>query len=187
MLNKDYKLGSSWKLFLIFPMVFAAFLAVSCTEKDVSVLDENASAKKSVLVEEQIYTQPEVMATFQGGEAIDFRKFIARNLIYPAEAKENGVSGKIIIKFVVRKSGQVEVPDLSELPPTKDGTEMGEVVVAAYRPLDVTAPPAEEKYIELLKQEAIRVITSSPDWEPGQLNGKPVDVMFTFPIVFALQ
>lgn len=187
MLNKDYKLGSSWKLILVFPLVFIAFFVVSCTEKDASELDENASARKSVMVEEQIYTQPEVMAAFQGGEAIEFRKFIAKNLIYPAEAKNNGVSGKVIIKFVVRKNGQVEIPDLSELPPSKDGTEMGEVVVAAYRPLNVTSPPVEEKYIELLKQEAIRVIASSPDWEPGQVNGKPVDVMFTFPIVFALQ
>ena len=38
MLNKDYKLGSSWKLALIFPLVFIAFLIVSCTEKDATML-----------------------------------------------------------------------------------------------------------------------------------------------------
>jgi hypothetical protein len=39
----------------------------------------------------------------------------------------------------------------------------------------------------MLKEEAIRVISSSPDWEPGKQRGKAVNVMFTFPITFALQ
>ena len=187
MLNKDYKLGSTWKLALILPLVFVAFIAVSCTEKDASDLNDDASLIKSALSETQIYTDAEVMPTFQGGEPIEFRRFIAKNLVYPTEAKDNGVSGKVIIKFVIRKSGKVEIPELSELPPSLDGKEMGEVVVVAYRPTDVDALPAAEKYVELLKKEALRVVSTSPDWEPGMVDGKPVDVMFTFPINFALQ
>ncbi len=187
MLNKDYKLGSSWKLTLIFPLVFIAFIFVSCTEKDAATVDGDANLKKTALSENQIYTQVDVMPTFQGGEPIEFRRYIAKNLKYPDEAKVNGVSGKIIVKFVIRKDGNLEIPDFAELPPSLDGTEMGEVVVVAYRALNEDEDPSEDKYIDLLKKEAIRVVTSSPDWEPGNVDGKPVDVMFTFPINFTLQ
>jgi protein TonB len=45
----------------------------------------------------------------------------------------------------------------------------------------------DEKYVELLKNEAIRVINKLPDMEPGKQRGKNVSVMFTMPINFALQ
>ena len=105
MLNKDYKLGSRWKLTLIFPLVFIAFLIVSCTEKDATMLANDSSLKKSASTENIIYSsEVEEMATFQGGEPIDFRKFIAQNLVYPDEAKENGASGKV---FGERNSSSV--------------------------------------------------------------------------------
>ncbi|HYW94324.1 MAG TPA: energy transducer TonB [Bacteroidales bacterium] len=53
---------------------------------------------------------------------------------------------------------------------------------------------ALEKYIvilsppnHILDQEALRVVSSSPDWTPGYFEGKPVAVLFTFPINFALE
>lgn len=186
MLNKDYKLGSSWKLIMIVPLVFTAFLIASCTEKDASMADDT-SLKKTVSTENQIYTVVDEMPTFQGKEVMEFRKFIAQNLKYPEEAAENSVSGRVITKFIVRKDGKVEIPDISELPPSLDGKEMGEVVVVGYRPLNEDDPVPDEKYIELLKKEAVRVISSSPNWEPGKEDGKFVDVMFTFPINFVLQ
>jgi beta-lactamase regulating signal transducer with metallopeptidase domain len=184
MLNKNYKLGSTWKLAMFIPLAAVVFFFVSCTERDMT---DEASAKKSAEAENVIYQQVEEMPSFQNNEPAEFRKFIAKSLMYPKEAKENGVSGKIIIKFVVQKDGKVVIPDISELPPTKDGTEMGEVVVVAYRPLVKDAPAPDDKYIQLLKNEAIRVVKMSPPWEPGKIDGKPVNVMFTFPIVFALQ
>ena len=38
----------------------------------------------------------------------------------------------------------------------------------------------------LLDAEAIRVVQSSPDREPGKQRGKKVCAAFTFPIIFAL-
>jgi protein TonB len=38
-----------------------------------------------------------------------------------------------------------------------------------------------------LDKEAIRVVMSSPPWSPGKQRGKPVKVLFTFPINFVLQ
>jgi outer membrane biosynthesis protein TonB len=37
-----------------------------------------------------------------------------------------------------------------------------------------------------LDQEAIRVVMSSPDWEPGKEKGKNVNVVYTFPVIFML-
>jgi hypothetical protein len=39
----------------------------------------------------------------------------------------------------------------------------------------------------MLKDEAVRVVSESPDWTPGKQRGKAVDVQFTFPITFILQ
>jgi len=35
--------------------------------------------------------------------------------------------------------------------------------------------------------EALRVVNSSPRWTPGKQSGKPVKVIFTFPINFVLK
>ena len=40
---------------------------------------------------------------------------------------------------------------------------------------------------ESLDAEALRVVSASPDWEPGKVNGKPVPVVYTFPVVYKLQ
>jgi TonB family protein len=100
----------------------------------------------------------ENMPTFNGGEpAQEFRKFIAQNLQYPKSAAAKGVDGRVIVQFRITKSGQV-----------------ADAVVV--RSLDPT-----------LDKEAIRVVNSSPRWTPGEQRGKPVDVLFTFPINFVIQ
>jgi len=97
------------------------------------------------------------MPTFKGGDpAPEFRKYIAENLRYPESAAKNKISGRVIVQFMVNKNGDVVNP----------------VVVRA-------ADPALDK-------EAIRVVSSSPRWEAGKHEGKPVNVLFTFPINFVL-
>lgn len=187
MLNRNYKVGSTWKLAMILPIVLITFIFIACTEKDVNSDLTNEFAKKSASIESKIYQQVDEMPAFQGGEPIEFRRFIAQNIIYPREAMENGVTGRVFVVFVVRDDGTVVIPDPAELPPPPETDEMDEVVVVGYRPLDKEAPLPDEKHIELLKNEAVRVVTSSPNWEPGKIEGNPVNVMFTFPINFVLQ
>lgn len=108
--------------------------------------------------EEQIFYIVEDMPTFNGGEpAIEFRKYIANNLDYPEIAAENGISGRVIVQFAVNNVGKV-------------------VDAKVVRSVD----PALDK-------EAIRVVMRSPKWAPGKQRGKPVKVLFTFPINFVLQ
>jgi TonB family protein len=109
--------------------------------------------------EREKYFVVEDMPVFgDGGDpAIEFRKFIAKNLQYPESAARDSISGRVIVQFCVNYEGNVVDP----------------VVVRSVSPA--------------LDDEAIRVVSSSPPWTPGRQRGKPVDVLFTFPINFVIQ
>jgi periplasmic protein TonB len=114
--------------------------------------------EKEEFVEEQTFYIVEDMPTFNGGDpAVEFRKYIAENMKYPQIASENGISGRVIVQFVVNSKGNVV-----------------DAVIAA------SVDPALDK-------EALRVVLSSPPWTPGKQRGKPVKVFYTFPINFILQ
>jgi len=193
MLNKNYKLGSRWKLFLLVPLTLIAFFFVACTDQDAPITEIDAieevsqdAAESLDVTESEVFYVVEKMPTFKGGEPIEFRKYIAQNLIYPKEAIDNGVTGKIFVKFIVTKEGKVIIPDQESLAKA-EAKPLDEVVVVAYRTLQEDAEVPNEKFIQLLKDEAVRVVSSSPDWEPGSQRGTKVNVMYTFPINFALQ
>lgn len=193
MLNRDYKLGSRWKIAMLLPLTIIAFFIVSCTDKEAAIAEIDAveeisadAAESTAVTESEVFYIVEEMPTFNGGEPIEFRKYIARNLKYPREAIDNGVTGKIFIKFFVTKEGKVMVPDQETLAKA-EAKSIDEVVVVAYRTVEKDAELPDEKYIQLLKDEAVRVVSGSPDWTPGKQGGKAVKVMFTFPITFALQ
>ncbi len=109
------------------------------------------------VAEEEVFFIVEDMPSFQGKGQEGFREWIAKNLRYPEIAAENGISGKVYVQFAVNSRGQV----------------VDAVVVRGVDPA--------------LDKEAIRVVTSSPKWEPGRQRGKAVKVQFTFPINFVLQ
>ncbi len=108
-------------------------------------------------VVEEVFVIVEDMPKFQGGDQNTFRNWIQQNLRYPEIAQENGISGKVYVQFAVNSKGEV-------------------VDVKVVRGVDPS-----------LDKEAVRVVSSSPKWEPGKQRGKPVKVQFTFPIVFVLQ
>jgi hypothetical protein len=188
MLNKNYKLGSRWKLTLLIPLTIIAFIVVSCTEKDAPLTKLEAEEEIAAEAPEmEVFYVVEEMPKFNGGDpAAEFRMYIAKNLIYPDEAKEAGATGKIIIKFIVDKDGKVVIPEHETLSGI-EGKPLDEVVVVAYRKVNEDAEEPEEKYIQMLKDEVRRVVLSSPDWTPGKQRGTAVNVMFTFPVNFVLQ
>jgi TonB family protein len=85
------------------------------------------------------------------------RNFLANSVKYPEIAKENGIQGKVYITFIVTKEGKVTEPEIA-------------------RGVDPS-----------LDKEALRVVSSLPDWKPGKQHGQPVNVSYTVPITFALQ
>lgn len=125
--------------------------------EDVAVQIINFVDEEEELEEEEIFVIVEDMPSFQGGDLNKFREYINKNLRYPEIAAENGIQGRVILSFVVETDGRVSN-------------------VRILRGVD----PA-------LDREAIRVVESSPKWQPGMQRGKPVRVSFNIPIIFVLQ
>lgn len=84
-------------------------------------------------------------------------RYIYDSLRYPEKSKENNIQGRVIVKFVITKTGDIE--------DTK--------VVRSKSPE--------------LDQEAIRIVKSLPNkFIPGKINGKDADMTYTLPITFKL-
>ncbi|MBR2063580.1 MAG: energy transducer TonB, partial [Bacteroidales bacterium] len=99
----------------------------------------------------------EVKPTFQGGDANTFSRWVNTNLVYPKEAAENKIQGRITLQFTVSETGKV-------------------TNVKVLRGVD-----------SILDKEAVRVVELSPDWTPGKSNGRNVPVTYTFPVIFQLR
>ncbi len=82
---------SKLKLLLVIPAAAALFYVFACssTESDLAAQDIPDTEEESL-----VYLKPDVAAEPAGG-VMEFRKFIATNVIYPDEAKKNGVQGKV--------------------------------------------------------------------------------------------
>ena len=83
--------------------------------------------------------------------------YLSSEIKYPKSAKKNGVSGKVFIQFVVAVDGSIQKAN----------------VIKGFDP-DCDA-------------EALRVVQSMPNWEPGKKDEKAVAVLMTLPITFALK
>ncbi|MBE6236348.1 MAG: energy transducer TonB [Bacteroidales bacterium] len=94
---------------------------------------------------------------FNGGDANAFSKWVNQRLVYPETCKENGISGRVVLSFTIRK----------------DGTLADAKVVRGVHP-DID-------------REALRVINSSPKWTPGKQRDRAVAVSYNFPVIFMLR
>lgn len=97
----------------------------------------------------------EQMPQFPGGQSA-LMSYLGSNMRYPAMAIENEIEGRVVVKFVVGKDGNISnVQIIKTLDPSCD-------------------------------KEAVRVVKSMPKWVAGRQNGHPVAVYFTLPVVFRL-
>ena len=96
------------------------------------------------------------LAEFPGGfEALG--DYIAKSVVYPEQAKTDGVEGKVFVQFIVEPDGNI-----------------GDVTL-----LRGIGGECDE--------EALRVIKAMPQWKPAQFKGKPVRSKYQIPIVFVLK
>ena len=82
--------------------------------------------------------------------------YLRKNIKYPAICRENNIQGRVLVTFIVNKDGAIVEP---------------EVVKSVHPQLD---------------REALRVISTMPNWKPGSQRGKPVRVKYTVPVNFRL-
>ena len=107
-------------------------------------------------VDQAIFEVVEEQPEFPGGmEAL--LKYLAKNINYPESAVDNGIQGKVMVRFVVERDGSVSA-------------------VETYKSVD----PALDK-------EAVRVVKTLPKWKPGRQQGKAVRTRYIVPVVFRLQ
>lgn len=119
-------------------------------------VEEIAAPEPPKQEEEQnkIFEVVEQQPQFPGGSV---NGWLADHIKYPVVAAENGISGRVVVQFVVERDGSVSQ-------------------VRVVRGVDPS-----------LDKEAQRVISSMPKWIPGKQNGQAVRSRFTVPVTFRLQ
>ena len=143
--------------------------------------------------EDIIFDVVEQMPVYPGGIS-GLMQYLSENVKYPVAAQENGIQGRVVVSFVVEKDGSVSNPKVV-MSRTDDSVGKPELQVIGYGKMsDEEKAEAKEKNEEEIKNakealnaEAIRVITSMPNWAPGMNVGKPVRVKYNVPISFRLQ
>lgn len=124
----------------------------------VTAKSEGAAEVQESPVDGEIFVVVEKMPKFDGGDANEFRKFIAQNVVYPKVAAEQGIQGRVFVQFIITKTGNVSNV---------------KVIRGVATSLD---------------QAAVDVVKLSDGyWTPGYQRGEAVNVSYTFPINFALQ
>lgn len=101
----------------------------------------------------EIYTVVDQQPEFPG----DVRAYLADKLQYPDQAREAGIEGRVVVRFVVDENGAISQTSVQR------GIGGG------------------------CDEEALRVVRGMPKWRPAKVNGKPVKSYFSLPIKFTLE
>jgi|AntAceMinimDraft_11_1070367.scaffolds.fasta_scaffold71901_2 protein TonB len=107
-------------------------------------------------VDGKIFITVENAPEFPGGVEKMY-EYIGQNLVYPKTAQRDNIQGKIFVKFVVTKDG-----DIGQIETLK-GIGYG------------------------CEEEVARILANMPTWKPGEQDGEKVNVYFTMPIAFRLE
>jgi TonB family protein len=130
-----------------------------CTQKPLQVADSDDWEEGVVVEDDVYYDEPpllgltEEMPEFPGGMD-SLHAFLVREIQYPQVAKDNGITGTVLVEFVVEKDGSVT---------------NAMVKVPLFPECD---------------KEAWRAVMSMPKWKPGKNMGKPVRCFYQVPVTF---
>ncbi len=155
--NKAFVKGLAASLMIVSVAFFFACDRIADEEIHQSSFEESQQNSLKGEEIEATFFVVEVMPQFPGGDE-ELRNFIATNVKYPVDAKEQGKSGRVYVQFVVSKTGAVK-----DVKVVRSGG------------------------FESIDEEAVRVVSAMPKWIPGMQRGKKVNVNYTIPINFVLQ
>ncbi len=108
--------------------------------------------------EKDHYTLEELDMAPEFPDGGNLKNYIGRNLRYPKSAAEKGIQGTVIVGFSVMKDGSI----------------------AHVKTVH------NESFDKELETEAIRVVSSMPNWIPGKINDQNVNTSMYVPITFRL-
>ncbi len=144
-------------------IIFSMFFSVTLPERLIAQEPEKSvPAKKENTTIEKTAQKEDVFVVVEKMPAYpggdEARiKFLKENMKYPQEARQKGISGRVFVTFVVEKDGSTT--NVKILRGIGGGCD----------------------------EEAIRVVSLMPAWNPGLEKGKPVRVQFNLPIMFSLE
>jgi periplasmic protein TonB len=139
---------------ILFLIIILNYLFAFGQQKDTTSKCDNSIDESNI---EEIYESfaCEQRASFPGGDT-EMLKYINEHLRFPKMNIECGIEGKVYVRFVVTKTGNIEQSK----------------VIRSADPL--------------LDEEALRVVKSLPKWEPAKIKGEPVNSWFIVPVKFKL-
>jgi protein TonB len=135
-------------------------------EEDIMISDEDNTEWVDINTVVAVEPEPEIEddTPFQvvedqpefPGGTAALMEYLRKNIKYPAVCRENNIQGKVIVTFIVNKDGAIVEPE----------------VIKGVNPS--------------LDKEALRVISTMPNWKPGYQRGKAVRVRYSVPVNFRL-
>ncbi|QKG58454.1 energy transducer TonB [Hymenobacter sp. BRD128] len=141
------------QIFFLLTLGGSSLLALPSHAQQFRAADQGGTTTSSTPV---VLNYAEQMPAFPGGSAA-LHQYLATHTNYPPEALRRGVSGQVVVQFVVDEQGRVLEPTV------------------------VKTTDAE------FNEEARRLAWLMPRWTPGQEHGQPVRVRCTLPITFTFK
>lgn len=171
--NVYFNLPIKFKLPKNQPAENASFKDQEIEEEVIKSKDEKSVIDTQPKKEKKAFKKVDEMPRFPGCEDVadeEERKacsqkkmleFIYKNVKYPGEARENGVEGTVVIRYIIQEDGSIAQPEIIK----NIGAGCGE--------------------------EALRVVNLMNDmpekWIAGKQQGENVDVFFNLPVKFRLE
>lgn len=138
---------------LFFTLVLLLQLTINSYAQEVEMLPPPETIEQQVGVLQFAEKMPE----FPGGQEM-LLKYIQGNLKFPKICIENGIEGKVYVKFIVTQNGEIH---------------QAKVVRGV-------------KGCDQMDKEALSIVNSMPKWIPGMQGGKNVSVYYILPIQFKI-
>lgn len=123
------------------------------SRKDVAHSNVNQGATDRI--DDEIFTVAETMPEYPGGMG-KLTEYLESNLRYPREARENGIEGRVFVRFVVEKDGSITNASVAR------SIGWG------------------------CDEEALRLVRTMSKWIPGKQRGQAVRVSYVLPVRFKL-
>jgi len=132
---------------------------ISTSATEPTSIVEPITTKKTDEIPQTVETiaGPEEPAMFKGGDLNTFHKWVQEQLVYPTEASEINIQGRVLVQFTVGPKGMID--DIK--------------VVRSVDPL--------------LDNEVVRVLKQSPLWSEPRQSGRAVKQQFFMPVFFQLR
>jgi protein TonB len=102
-----------------------------------------------------VYLVVPEMPEYPDGAAALLSSF-RETLVYPEDAKAEGIQGRVLVQFIVEEDGSITNPV---------------IIKSVYPSLDA---------------EALRFVSKMPKWKPGKIDGKPCRTKYIVPLNFRL-